>query len=82
MNVAPIRFGMIDPVIPKEELVVGEWYAGNGRFIGGLGMWNGFVFVGLTSSMGSQEASKALYGERGFDPVVLLKIEQVIGGVA
>jgi hypothetical protein len=58
-------------MIPKEDLETGQYYVGEGRFMGSpcVAMWDGRMFVGLSFSMGYHEANYALYGDEGFTPL-------------
>lgn len=57
--------------IPLEDLEVGRYYVGEGRFMGTpcVAMWDGKVFVGLGYAWGHYETNTAEYGERGFSPM-------------
>ena len=48
----------------QEELIVGRWYSGFDRFVGGIGLWNGHVFMGVVFKFGYYSDSA-----EGFDPV-------------
>lgn len=79
MKEATIECPMMGQVIPLEELEVGAWYAGQGRFIGDLGLWTGKVFKGMDFSCGFWGDTEANYGENGFDPMLRVHIQQRIG---
>lgn len=36
----------------REELIPGRWYSGVERLIGGIGLWDGHAFVGVTYKLG------------------------------
>lgn len=52
----------------KEDLIRGRWYIGEGRFIGGIALWNGREFMGIQGKWGRYVQTWAVYGERGFSP--------------
>ena len=62
-------------MIPKEQLINGHYYVGEGRFMGDpcVAMWNGLQFVGLSYSCGFYEANTADYGDKGFTPLTEIK---------
>lgn len=47
----------------QEELIVGRWYSGLERLVGGIGLWNGYVFMGVVFKFGYHSDSA-----EGFDP--------------
>ena len=53
----------------KDELEIGVWYVGEGRFTGDIGLWTGTVFKGMTLSMGFWGDTTADYGDTGFTPI-------------
>ena len=53
----------------KDELQIGKWYVGEGRFTGDIALWNGKVFIGLTLTMGDFGETRADYGIKGFSPI-------------
>lgn len=61
-------------VIPKEQLIPSCYYFGEGRFVGGLGLWDGKVFHGFQYKFGQYLQTSAVYGMRGFDPLSLIEI--------
>lgn len=60
--------------IPEEELEVGSYYAGVGRFSGGLGLWSGELFVGFQCKFGRYLDTSAVYGQSGFSPTKKIEI--------
>lgn len=53
----------------KDELKIGVWYVGEGRFTGDIGLWTGREFKGMTFTMGFWTDTTADYGEKGFTPM-------------
>ena len=36
----------------KTDLILGQWYKGNDRLSGGIGLWNGYEFIGYCYTWG------------------------------
>lgn len=59
-------------VIPQNELIVGFWYLGVGRY--GVARWgNDLMFHSVGLKFGQYTEFSMVYGERGFDPLELIK---------
>lgn len=59
--------------MPRDQLVVGKFYKGEGRFIGNIGLWDGEFFHGFSFKFGHYMNTTAEYGDRGFSPREELK---------
>ena len=65
-------------MINEEDLIDGEYYIGDGRFLGldkCVAIWNKErkQFIGLGYAWGHYEANIAEYGDRGFTPIKLVE---------
>jgi hypothetical protein len=60
--------------IPLEELEQGYHYVGEGRFSGGLGLWNGELFIGFQCKFGRYLETSAIYGQAGFSPTKKVEV--------
>lgn len=56
-------------VIPEDQLIPGQFYAGVGRFVRDIALWDGKKFHGYTYEWGKCAPTTAVYGALGFDPV-------------
>ena len=61
-------------VIPKENLIKGRYYYGEGRFDQPIALWDGENFRGYATECGFLIENYAAYGERGFDPIRILEV--------
>ena len=52
----------------KDDLIVGRFYVGQGRFIGDIALWDGNYFLGFQNKFGGYFEVSAEFGETGFTP--------------
>jgi hypothetical protein len=60
---------LITPVIPEDQLIIGEFYYGKGRFVKNIALWDGQMFHGFQCKFSQYMNTGAYYGERGFSPL-------------
>ena len=49
---AKIQLAKESGKVGREDLTKGRWYSGVRRLIGGIGLWNGHAFLGVTYKLG------------------------------